>query len=244
MSSGKRESDSSPEAEGLRIRPQPPTLDLTATEVASETPAAGQAEMANGTEPPADAPPPPVDTREAEGIEEPAPDTPFVRDDERRAPIESETPEAYAAKSPYEPRAEAADLGSGSRRVWSRPPHHHRGRPFRHHGRPASAPCRRRRRLAVADGRAARSGRSYCGPCGPGRTVGGGGTPAQRAAHARPRVTNGRAGGANGIGRSGAPAGERSRSAGGEGGGGMGGAASVRTSGAPGASGWRRSMPR
>ena len=118
MSSGKRESNSSPEAEGPRIRPQPPTLDLTATEVASERPMseAGPEQdvtTSGTTAAPADTSQFPADTGEAEGIEEPAPDTPFVSDDERRARIESETPGAYAAKPPYEPHAEAADLGGG-----------------------------------------------------------------------------------------------------------------------------------
>ena len=56
MSSGNRESGNSPEAEGVRIRPQPPTLDLTATEVASDTPAGEQHVDASETAAPTNCP--------------------------------------------------------------------------------------------------------------------------------------------------------------------------------------------
>jgi hypothetical protein len=113
MSSGNRESGNSPEAEGVRIRPQPPTLDLTATEVASDTPAGEQQVDASETAAPANMSETPDDTPPAEPVAEQAPDTPFLPDaDERRARIEIETP-AYGAKASYEPRAEASEFGGG-----------------------------------------------------------------------------------------------------------------------------------
>ena len=116
MSSGKREPDGSPEAEGVRIRPQPPTLDLTATEVASETPARDDIAAASEPVTEADAPAGVGNRLEAEALAEQAPDTALHADaDERRAQIQIETPGAgHTARRPEEPRPEPADFGGSS----------------------------------------------------------------------------------------------------------------------------------
>ncbi len=104
MSSGKREPDGSPEAEGIRVRPQPPTLDLTATEVASETPEgegniSGEpvAEAQAGTSSQAGDKPDAQDAVEPVAVIPPHSDA-----DESRARIEIETPTA-AVRKPHEP---------------------------------------------------------------------------------------------------------------------------------------------
>lgn len=114
MASGKRESDGSPEAEGVRIRPQPPTLDLTAKELASERPASDDAAVSEAAEAEASVAAA-ADTPESPASSEQAPDTAFPSDaEQRRARIEIEAPGAAGtARPPYEPRAESSAFGGG-----------------------------------------------------------------------------------------------------------------------------------
>lgn len=120
MSNGKRE-DGSPEAEGFRVRPQPPTLDLTATEVAAETPAREASAPGDATEASATAAAhgepaegDPAETPAAEEVPEVSSATVVPSEiDERAARIETDAPSgAYAVPPPHEPRAET-DFGGG-----------------------------------------------------------------------------------------------------------------------------------